>query len=132
VVPLSAAVARESAALEELADPASQRERITPVRQAAAEITLPAEPELAASPASRFAYTLPWKLSLPGELEWLQPLIQDSAVPITAALMDSQAHGLVSAMAAFGGLQAALDTDRQRVLPVHKTEPMWGVPALMQ
>jgi hypothetical protein len=63
----------------------------------------------------------------------LEPVAAAPSAGVTDAIMLGQAHSLVSAMAAFGaGDQAALQSERQTILPVHRTEPMWGAPALTQ
>ncbi len=122
-IPLSLA-SRQFAATDASADPALERQQIMPVRAAAEAATAaPVQP----------AYRLPWKLwSLRGDM-LLEPVAAAPSAGVTDAIMLGQVHSLVSAMAAFGaGDQAALQSERQTILPVHRTEPMWGAPALTQ
>jgi len=122
--------AREVAALSEPEPMAAQRERIMPVRPISNAITSADAPG-AVAPGLRRIYALPWKLASLGELEWPEPALATAEVPLSSAIMIRQAQSLVSAMAAFGGEHAALGTERQTALPVHRPEPMWASPAVM-
>lgn len=123
--------AREVAALSEPEPMAAQRERIMPVRPISNAITSAGVPDAVIAPGLRRIYALPWKLASLGELEWPEPALATAEVPLSSAIMIRQAQSLVSAMAAFGGEHAALGTERQTALPVHRPEPMWASPAVM-
>ncbi|MCG3188471.1 MAG: hypothetical protein LKCHEGNO_00462 [Burkholderiaceae bacterium] len=130
VVPLSSG-AREAAALNEPEPVTALREHIMPVRPIRSSIAAAAAPEATVPPGRGRAYAPLWQPATLRDLDWPEPAIATAEVPITSALIARQAQSLVSAMAAFGGEQAAFDSERPTVLPVHRPEPMWVSPAVM-
>jgi len=122
VIPLSV-VNRQFAAADAVTDPGLERQRIMPVSMNTVAAT---------TAAARPAHQLPWKLWV--LRDDLQPEAATSprGAGVTDALMFTQAHGLVSAMAAFGatGTMSAIADGRQTIMPV-RVEPLWVSPAVM-
>jgi hypothetical protein len=117
------AVALELAAVDAQDGAALERQHIMPMRR---------EGPAPMAQAPWALHSLPWSLSAARDSLLPEPRGFDAGAAIWSASMARQAHGLIAAMAVFGGNPHAVSDDgRQTIAPPHRPEPIWVTPALM-